>query len=338
MQTALQTVFPGECLACDARLERAFGLCAECWSDTPFITGAACDMCGTPLPGAADPREGRLRCDECLSVARPWQQAAAVFAYAGVARQMVLGLKHGDRSDIARAAGPWMAQAGRRFLTGDPVIVPVPLHWLRLARRRYNQAALLAQSLGRAAGHQVAVRALVRRRRTPVLDGLTRAHRFEALAEAIEPHPRHAAGLRGPQGGAGGRRDDHRRDACRRRRGHPRGRSGAYLRDRTGAGRHGPVTEGSGTQPEGSVMADVEIYTSPLCGFCHAAKRLLTQKGVAFTEIDVGGNRESRQQMLARAAGRHTVPQIFVGDTHVGGYDDLAALDREGKLDPLLAA
>lgn len=85
-------------------------------------------------------------------------------------------------------------------------------------------------------------------------------------------------------------------------------------------------------------MKPVEIYTSPLCGYCHAAKRLLTQKGVSFSEIDVTRDAGKRQEMMSRANGRHTVPQIFVGTTHVGGYDDLAALDRAGKLDPLLAA
>lgn len=83
-------------------------------------------------------------------------------------------------------------------------------------------------------------------------------------------------------------------------------------------------------------MQPVTIYTSPLCGYCHAAKRLLKNKNVSFDEINVMMNPDMRQQMMARANGRHTVPQIFVGDTHVGGYDDLAALDRQGKLDPLL--
>ncbi len=83
-------------------------------------------------------------------------------------------------------------------------------------------------------------------------------------------------------------------------------------------------------------MQTVEIYTSPFCGFCHAAKRLLTEKGVSFAEYDVARAPEKRQEMLSRANGRHTVPQIFVGQTHVGGYDDMAALDRAGKLDQLL--
>lgn len=85
-------------------------------------------------------------------------------------------------------------------------------------------------------------------------------------------------------------------------------------------------------------MKPVVIYTSPLCGFCHAAKRLLNQKGVAFEEIDVLMSPKRKPEMIQRAGGRRTVPQIFVGDMHVGGCDDLYDLERAGKLDPLLAA
>ena len=85
-------------------------------------------------------------------------------------------------------------------------------------------------------------------------------------------------------------------------------------------------------------MKPVEIYTSPLCGFCHAAKRLLTEKGVHFTEVDVLKHPERKSEMVQRANGGRTVPQIFVGETHVGGCDDLYALEQSGKLDPLLAA
>ena len=84
-------------------------------------------------------------------------------------------------------------------------------------------------------------------------------------------------------------------------------------------------------------MKPVEIYTSPLCGFCHAAKRLLNQKGINFTEIDVLSNPDRKAEMVQRANGGRTVPQIFIGDKHVGGSDDLHALERAGKLDPLLA-
>ena len=85
-------------------------------------------------------------------------------------------------------------------------------------------------------------------------------------------------------------------------------------------------------------MKPVEIYTSPLCGYCHAAKRLLNDKGVTYSEVNVMLNAEKRKEMMQRANGRHTVPQIFIGQEHVGGYDDLAALERAGKLDALLAA
>ena len=84
-------------------------------------------------------------------------------------------------------------------------------------------------------------------------------------------------------------------------------------------------------------MPTVEIYTSPLCGYCHAAKRLLNEKNMPFVEFDVSRDPEKRQEMLARANGRYTVPQIFVGQSHIGGCDDLHAMDREGKLDPMLA-
>jgi len=85
-------------------------------------------------------------------------------------------------------------------------------------------------------------------------------------------------------------------------------------------------------------MKPVEIYTSPLCGFCHAAKRLLNEKGVEFSEVDVLKEPERKPEMIQRANGGRTVPQIFVGDIHVGGCDDLYALERAGKLDGLLAA
>ena len=83
-------------------------------------------------------------------------------------------------------------------------------------------------------------------------------------------------------------------------------------------------------------MKKVEIYTTRWCPYCHAAKSLLADKGVQYDEVDAT-DPEVRQAMVQRAHGRRTVPQIFVGETHVGGYDDMAALDRRGQLDPLLA-
>jgi glutaredoxin 3 len=84
-------------------------------------------------------------------------------------------------------------------------------------------------------------------------------------------------------------------------------------------------------------MAPVEIYTLLYCPYCQEAKELLSRKGVEFHEIDVTGKREVRKQMIERAHGRSTLPQIFIGTTHVGGCDDLYALEEAGKLDALLA-
>lgn len=84
-------------------------------------------------------------------------------------------------------------------------------------------------------------------------------------------------------------------------------------------------------------MADVTIYTRMMCGYCSAAKRLLDDKGVAYTEHDASFSRELRQEMIQRANGGSTFPQIFIGQTHVGGCDELRALERAGKLDAMLA-
>ena len=83
-------------------------------------------------------------------------------------------------------------------------------------------------------------------------------------------------------------------------------------------------------------MVTIEIYTSPLCGFFYRAKRLLDSKGVSYQEIDVLFHPGEKSKMIDRAGGRRTVPQIFIDDTHVGGSDDLAALEQAGKLDRML--
>ncbi len=85
-------------------------------------------------------------------------------------------------------------------------------------------------------------------------------------------------------------------------------------------------------------MKKIEIYTTPTCGFCHAAKRLLSSKGLSFEEINLANSPNRRSEMMTRSNGGRTVPQIFVGQTHVGGCDDLYALERAGKLDALIAS
>lgn len=85
-------------------------------------------------------------------------------------------------------------------------------------------------------------------------------------------------------------------------------------------------------------MPKIKIYTTPICPYCVRAKALLKRKGASFEEVDVFMNTDRREEMEVKSGGRYTVPQIFIGDHHVGGCDDLYALDRAGELDPLLTA
>ncbi len=189
MQSALELIYPAQCLSCSERVMDDFGLCGACWRETPFISGLVCDKCGVPMLGDS-PGEAASLCDDCLSVARPWARGRSVLVYSGNARRIVLALKNGDRHDLARPAAGWMAAAARPILRDNSLIVPVPLHWMRLLKRRYNQAALLGQELS----HQLKLAhcpdLLQRTRRTRRLDGLDREDRFRMVGGSIRVHPR----------------------------------------------------------------------------------------------------------------------------------------------------
>ncbi|RLJ98016.1 ComF family protein [Ruegeria conchae] len=188
IQTVVEMIYPPRCLSCGALTESDFGLCGPCWRDTPFIGGSVCESCGVPVPGARDGY--RIECDDCLTRPRAWQDGRAALLYQGGARSLILALKHGDRTDLARPAARWMARAGSEVFRPNMLITPVPLHWSRMIRRRYNQSALLAHHLGQETGLAVCPDLLVRTRRTPVLDGKTAVERAAALADAIAVHPK----------------------------------------------------------------------------------------------------------------------------------------------------
>jgi predicted amidophosphoribosyltransferase len=187
-QTALHLLYPPRCLGCGTTVESDFGLCGTCWRDTPFIGGAICNTCGTPLPG--DAGKEALCCDDCLVIARPWTAGRAAMIYRGTARRMVLGLKHGDRLDIARPAALWLARAARDILMPETLIVPIPLHWRRIVKRRYNQSALLARALAHETGLQCCPDFLRRTKSTKSLDGMGRDQRYAMLESAISVHPK----------------------------------------------------------------------------------------------------------------------------------------------------
>ena len=186
VQRALELIYPPRCLSCGELTESDFGLCGSCWRDTPFIGGTVCDSCGMPLPGRSDGH--RNECDDCLKTPRAWRDGRAALMYQGRARSLVLALKHGDRTELALPAARWMARAGHDLLCHDMLIAPVPLHWSRLIKRKYNQSALLAKHLGRETGLEVCPDLLERRTRTKVLDGMTATQRGEILSGAISVH------------------------------------------------------------------------------------------------------------------------------------------------------
>lgn len=193
MQSLLRLVYPPQCLACGEVVDTDFALCPACWRDTPFITGLVCDSCGTPLPGEDT---GSVHCDDCLTIARPWAQGRAATLYAGKARDLTLALKHGDRTDLARPLSRWLTRAAQPLLRPGMIVAPVPLHWFRLIRRRYNQSALLSAALARQAALDHIPDLLIRSRRTPTQDGRDRDGRFRNVTGAIRAHPRHAHRLK----------------------------------------------------------------------------------------------------------------------------------------------
>ncbi len=199
LQSALRLIYPPQCIRCGDMTEAEFALCADCWRDTGFIDGMVCDRCGTPLPG--DDAEEIAQCDDCLAGAalgrRPWRRGRAAALYRDTARKLVLALKHGDRTDLARPLGGWLARAAAPLIGPDTLLVPVPLHRGRLWRRRYNQAALLSGWLARLTGCDHCPDALQRIVPTRPLEGHDKAARFEALDGAIVPHPRRGGAMVG---------------------------------------------------------------------------------------------------------------------------------------------
>ncbi|MFD1626434.1 ComF family protein [Azospirillum griseum] len=182
----LDALLPPRCLSCGVAVDRQGGLCAACWGGLTFIAPPFCAVCGLPFEYEA---QGDVICGACLAAPPPFSRARAVLAYDDGSRPLVLSFKHGDRIHAAGAYAAWLARAGRELLADADLLVPVPLHRLRLFRRRYNQAALLAQSLGRQAGVAVIPDALLRHRATPTQGGLGRQERQRNVKGAFRLRP-----------------------------------------------------------------------------------------------------------------------------------------------------
>ena len=277
---------------------------------------------------------------EAIADPPAYHRARAAVRYDDVARTLVHALKYGDRLDLAPTMGRWMANAGRELLADADALVPVPLHWRRQWARRFNQSALLAEVIAKASG-----RAGRPRRRSSA----SRRRRSRSGSRKSERAQNVQGAFRVPADGkaeVAGRKlvlvDDVLTSGAtvgRLRAGAAAGAApppstcwyspGLWRRAALPYKHVGKVPRVHMIQSRNLHHPLLPLLPSPPSGCCRA-------RGSTFTEIDVSGDPNGRSEMVARANGRMTVPQIFIGATHVGGCDDLYALDQAGKLDPLL--
>lgn len=182
---AIDLALPPLCMACRAAVEEPGCLCARCWSRVGFIERPFCDRLGTPLPHEFDAADGPAVSSAALADPPAYGRARAVAAFGEVSRDLVHALKYSDRLDVAAPLARMMARAGADILADADALVPVPLHALRLWRRRFNQSAALAQGIGRASGVSVRAGWLARRRATVPQVGLDRESRARNVAGAF---------------------------------------------------------------------------------------------------------------------------------------------------------
>lgn len=194
LRNLVQSMFPPRCIGCGGTVGTDFGLCPSCWGETPFIAGLVCESCGAPLPGEDD---RAVHCDDCRAYPPPWSRGRAAIRYGGVGRKLILGLKHGDQLDLARPLADWLGRAAVPLLEPGLLVAPVPLHRMRLIKRRFNQSALLGQMMARKAGLEFCADLFLRPRATPSQEGKTREERFDNMAGAIVVNPKRADLLRG---------------------------------------------------------------------------------------------------------------------------------------------
>jgi len=191
----IDVLLPPRCLACGTGLGSEGALCAPCWSEIAFIDGPACAHCGLPFEfdEGAD-----ACCGACFRQPPSYCRHRSVMHYNDASRSLILGFKHGDRTEGAPTFGAWLKRTGADLVQAETIIVPVPLHRRRLFTRRYNQSALLARSLSQALGGVITAPGLLRRTRHTASQGnLSRSARHKNVAGAFKVHPGHAAHVGG---------------------------------------------------------------------------------------------------------------------------------------------
>ena len=178
----MNALLPQRCLCCDRRVGSDDGLCPVCWHGMVFIEKPVCHRLGTPF--AYDVGEDTW---SPRAIASPpvFERLRSVAYYEGSAQRLVLAFKFGGRRELARPLGKWMSNAGREFLSPDCLIIPVPLHWVRMISRRFNQAGALAQVIATECGASYEPEILKRRKRTRRQVGLSAKERQKNVRSAF---------------------------------------------------------------------------------------------------------------------------------------------------------
>ena len=195
-RTVLDILLPPACVTCGDTVDTPSLQCGACFGALSAPGEPCCVCCGVPFELPSQAIEGGW-CQRCLDTPPPFQRARAALNYDKASRRLVLPFKHGDRTEYAALLARKMAQAGRVLLTDADVLVPVPLHRRRLFVRRYNQAALLADALGRLSGRTAILDALIRARTTESLGGKSASERRDEVAGAISLRPGREAAIAG---------------------------------------------------------------------------------------------------------------------------------------------
>lgn len=154
------------------------------WQALNFISDPFCDMCGLPLEIAVEDQSGLL-CGSCTAEPKNYCQARSAIKYDDASRQLILAFKHGDQTHLTLTFVPWLQRAGAEFLKHADMILPVPLHWMRLLKRRYNQSGILAEKLSRETGIHYQPDLLKRTRHTPVQGHLSSKDRYKNVRLAF---------------------------------------------------------------------------------------------------------------------------------------------------------
>ncbi|MEO0980563.1 MAG: ComF family protein [Pseudomonadota bacterium] len=182
LRGALNALLPLRCLCCERRVGSDDGLCPVCWHGMAFIEKPVCHRLGTPFAYDVGKEAWSPR-----AIASPpvFDRLRSVAFYEGSAQRLVLAFKFGGKRELARPMGKWMSNAGREFLNPDCLIVPVPLHWVRMITRRFNQAGALAQVIAHDCGATYAPDILKRRKRTRRQVGLSADERQKNVRSAF---------------------------------------------------------------------------------------------------------------------------------------------------------